>query len=313
MRPRAIPSGGTHNVLTSLYLIITLASFASAITRNGQNAARIPMSSLKTLYFKDGTMTYARRGKKLPQLQCIGNSKHLCDTYGPDIIMCKSAGDGAWRCEADLHPSVRLGSVEVSCEGWDHPDDEYVLRGSCLLEYNILPAYVDGNSSYLGNSSQSSIGSTFFFVAFFAVVGYIVYSFFRSLGISTPRAGAQPRTGGGWGNFGGWGPGGGGGGGHDNPPPPYQPYPKPSDGGSSGWRPGFWTGLGMGGLAAQAARSMFDSSPRQQQQANWGAPRRRTFLDDDDDGPVFRQRAGPSRAGPSETRRSMGFGGTRNR
>ena len=36
---------------------------------------------------------------------------------------------------------MRMGSIEVSCEGWDSPEDEYVLRGSCLLEYSILPAY----------------------------------------------------------------------------------------------------------------------------------------------------------------------------
>jgi hypothetical protein len=82
-----------------------------AATRSGgSSAARVPMSSIKTLYFKDGAKTLARRGTKLPQLKCVGNSKHLCDTYSPDIILCKSAGDGAWRVST-------LGEVVPFSEG----------------------------------------------------------------------------------------------------------------------------------------------------------------------------------------------------
>jgi hypothetical protein len=31
----------------------------------------------------------------------------------------------------------RLGSVTVACEGYDYPDDPYVLAGSCGLEYSL--------------------------------------------------------------------------------------------------------------------------------------------------------------------------------
>ncbi len=31
----------------------------------------------------------------------------------------------------------RLGSTTVSCEGYDHPDDPYVLAGSCAVEYTM--------------------------------------------------------------------------------------------------------------------------------------------------------------------------------
>lgn len=27
--------------------------------------------------------------------------------------------------------AYRFGKVEVVCEGFDHPDDPYILRGSC--------------------------------------------------------------------------------------------------------------------------------------------------------------------------------------
>ena len=78
-------------------LLLVVAALAAATRSGASSAARVPMSSLKTLYFKDGTKTLARRGKRMSQLKCIGNSKHLCDTYSPDIVMCKNAGDGAWR------------------------------------------------------------------------------------------------------------------------------------------------------------------------------------------------------------------------
>ena len=31
----------------------------------------------------------------------------------------------------------RLGSVTVACEGYDYPDDPYILAGSCGLEYSL--------------------------------------------------------------------------------------------------------------------------------------------------------------------------------
>ena len=31
----------------------------------------------------------------------------------------------------------RFGNVEVICEGYDYPDDPYILKGSCGLEYTL--------------------------------------------------------------------------------------------------------------------------------------------------------------------------------
>ena len=30
-----------------------------------------------------------------------------------------------------MDSKYRFGKIDVSCEGYDHPDDPYVLRGSC--------------------------------------------------------------------------------------------------------------------------------------------------------------------------------------
>lgn len=36
-----------------------------------------------------------------------------------------------WECKTDMDNSYRFGKVEVTCEGYDYPDDPYILRGSC--------------------------------------------------------------------------------------------------------------------------------------------------------------------------------------
>lgn len=197
-----------------------------------------------------------------------------------------------------------------------------------MLEYNILPAYAAGKSQLggrplwltrvtafadvhplagLSSTTFDSIVATLFFFAFFIVLAYIVYSFFKAVGGYSSR-GTNPARG--WGGWGGFGPGGGGGG---DAPPPYYPHQKPNDASSSAWRPGFWSGLAAGGLATHAANRLRQPAPA----SSWGAAeRRRAFFDDDDNQPMFRQAAaGPSRSrGPSsETRTSTNFGGTRNR
>jgi hypothetical protein len=36
-----------------------------------------------------------------------------------------------WECKADLNKAVKFGELKVSCEGYDYPNDEYILAGSC--------------------------------------------------------------------------------------------------------------------------------------------------------------------------------------
>lgn len=42
-----------------------------------------------------------------------------------------------WECKADMDNAYRFGRIEVSCEGFNHPDDAYILKGSCGLEYTL--------------------------------------------------------------------------------------------------------------------------------------------------------------------------------
>ena len=82
-------------------------------------------------------MTSARRSSPVPQLTCKGGP---CQ-YAPESAMCRNVGfdgqDVTWQCEAELPKGVKFGKVEVSCEGHSSRDDEYVLKGSCGLEYSL--------------------------------------------------------------------------------------------------------------------------------------------------------------------------------
>ena len=36
-----------------------------------------------------------------------------------------------WECKTDMDNKYRFGTIEVVCEGYDYPDDQYILKGSC--------------------------------------------------------------------------------------------------------------------------------------------------------------------------------------
>lgn len=42
-----------------------------------------------------------------------------------------------WKCHAEISDRVRFNHVEVICEGYDYPEDDYILLGSCGLEFTL--------------------------------------------------------------------------------------------------------------------------------------------------------------------------------
>uniref|UniRef100_A0A4X2KUM5 Store-operated calcium entry-associated regulatory factor n=1 Tax=Vombatus ursinus TaxID=29139 RepID=A0A4X2KUM5_VOMUR len=114
--------------------------------------------------------TTARRTAPIPQLQCLGGSAG-CPAHIPEIVQCRNKGwdgfDVQWECKAELDTSYRFGKTAVSCEGYDYPDDPYVLRGSCGLEFN-LELTEQGRKKYKdasggdANSHGNTYGSNYF-------------------------------------------------------------------------------------------------------------------------------------------------------
>ncbi|TNY20102.1 hypothetical protein DMC30DRAFT_352855, partial [Rhodotorula diobovata] len=277
------------------------------------------VSSLSALTLHKNKRTASRRTSPIPQLTCRGSP---CRTYQPDVVQCVAVGtDGAggleWKCEADLPRGVRFGEVQVGCEGWDGPDDAYVLRGSCGLEYELvraLSALEDGGGA-LADSHPSRLPAAFN-VVFAVLTAYVLLSFLLKLFRPAARRlfpgdGRSPGTGGG---------GGGPGGGHgpssrppppppSGPPPPYTPKPPtPHNDGGAAWRPGFWTGAAAG----WAANALMGAA----------RPRERERVEPLDYAAAFGEgrnlwRGGGGGAAPRRgwgggggMRRSAGFGGT---
>ncbi|KAK5866661.1 hypothetical protein PBY51_020833 [Eleginops maclovinus] len=97
------------------------------------------LRDVQTLTLYRGRYTTARRSSPVLQLQCVGGSAGC--RFSPDVVQCQNKGwdgvDVQWECKTDMDNAYRFGRIEVSCEGYSHPDDAHILRGSCGLEYTL--------------------------------------------------------------------------------------------------------------------------------------------------------------------------------
>jgi hypothetical protein len=127
-------------ILPALLSLLTTTTLAIGGPKKASNA--ILLSNVRSLTLRDGQETTHRRVSALPQLKCIGgNAKGL---YDVDVMRCKNSGseydaeDISWTCQASLPPEFKLGSTDVICEGYDSPEDPFVLKGSCAVEYRLV-------------------------------------------------------------------------------------------------------------------------------------------------------------------------------
>ncbi|XP_049628341.1 store-operated calcium entry-associated regulatory factor [Suncus etruscus] len=256
------------SVLISLLGLVLLAGPSWA----WNDPDRILLRDINALTLHYDRYTTSRRLNPIPQLKCVGGTAG-CDSYTPKVVQCQNKGwdgyDVQWECKTDLDIAYKFGKTTVSCEGYESSEDQYVLRGSCGLEYQL--DYTDhglkksreygkgyGFNSFsdyyhkLHSPGSSSISGLITVVVLLAIA-YGVYKMFLSDG--------------------------------QDPPPPYSehpPYsnhyqrftnsagpapagfkseftgPQPStfgfgsaftgQQGDANSGPGFWTGLGTGGI-----------------------------------------------------------------
>lgn len=227
---------------------------------------RILLRDVKVLTLYSDRYTTSRRLDPIPQLKCVGGTAG-CDAYTPKVVQCQNKGwdgyDVQWECKTDLDIAYKFGKTVVSCEGYESSEDQYVLRGSCGLEYNLdytelglkemrESAKHQGFSDYY-HKLYSSDSCGLVTIAVLFLLAFVVYKLFLSDGQGAPppysehppysqrftsAAGA--------------------------PPPGFKSeFTGPQNtgyGASSGFRstfggqgwersgPGFWSGLGAGGL-----------------------------------------------------------------
>ncbi|KAG0214109.1 hypothetical protein BGX28_002625 [Mortierella sp. GBA30] len=275
-------------------------------------------------------MTAGRRTSPVPQMSCIGGN--ACGEFEPDVVQCTNTGfDGSdvqWKCQADLPDNLRFGQLDVYCEGYNYPEDPYVLKGSCGLEYKLY--YTNARYSQEGSWKNPNVShwaskakrhswiETVYLWVWIGVVGFILYAFLRNC-FQRPMGGrgdAPPpyRASGGGGGGGGWGRGWG----------TNHPY-KSEDGSSEGFRPGFWSGLGLGGLATYLAtnrnreRDYAHRPAYMSTGSGWGtsySPSSSTSPYGSYSGGYAGPSSSSSSSSPSSsrpTRTATGFGGTRRR
>ncbi|KAI9331089.1 hypothetical protein BDR26DRAFT_922260 [Obelidium mucronatum] len=243
--------------------------------------------------------------------------------------------DVQWECKADLEDLYRFGTTDVSCEGYAHKNDKYILAGSCGVEYTLY--LTEKGKQYNKNKNRNTYDSRERFdsyqndyeperpsmvskLVWMVVAGIFLYSMYTSCiqaaaGGRRNNGGAGARNtgssgtggggGGGSGGFGGgpgFGGGGSGGGGSCNDPPMNS---RPQTQG-----PGFWSGLGLGSLLGSMMNRPRYNTYNAYGGGGFGA------------GPSMRQRppvyrsssssSSSSSSGPS-TRTASGFGGTNRR
>jgi len=199
---------------------------------------KVKLKDVEVLTLVEGRMTTGRRSSPVPQFTCIGGS---CNAFTPNIIQCYNRGsdgvDVQWECKAEMDNNYRFGKVEVTCEGYDYPDDPYILAGSCGLEYTIERMDGSGGKSWgreektsKYNTKQSSNGfGTWMFIG---VVGVVLYAFYKTCIAPNEHVNARSRTSD---DFSGRPP----------PPPPgfrQDYYPNSGSGGSGGGGGGFFGG-----------------------------------------------------------------------
>ena len=219
-----------------LVFVILLAATETSARRFSKDKDAVRLESIKALTFQKDKDTTHRRVSALPQLSCIGGSG--CQYFQPESVRCVNSGSSydassiEWTCTASLPPEVKLGSTDVVCEGYDNPDDDYVLKGSCALEYRLLLTDIgvekfgkQSNTRWFGDDDGGNgeggngfLAPALFWLLFCSVAGWILYSLWRNT-FHPERNHGGPRNP----NRGGWG-GGWDDDGNDDPPPPYSPF-----------------------------------------------------------------------------------------
>lgn len=230
--------------ISLINVLLTLLQISVATKADNDNA--ILLSKVRTLTLRNDAITSHRRAPSKPQLTCKGPG---CAFYEVDILRCKNQGSSydleniEWSCTANLPIEFKLGSTDVSCEGFANRHDKYVLKGSCGVEYRLLLTDIGeekfGKQIWQHYGEKGTFPRTLFALIFFAILAWILYSIFKALAI-----GNWHRN---FGNF--WGGGGNDGGDPWDSAHPYNNRWFTRRRQQTGWTPGFWSGA-LGGAAA---------------------------------------------------------------
>jgi hypothetical protein len=220
-------SYGLYCRFGALLLVLVIVCCWSSADAWSQKGVRLTDIQVLTLHSDRKT----KGSKPIDQLRCVGGSAASSRFY-PDVVQCVNVGtdgvDVQWKCEADMPKQIKFGRLEVSCEGLTHPNDPYVVKGSCGLEYTLESS---GHDSY--KPSGGSYSAAMVLAVFFGV--FVLYVCCRTDHTSrtapypdASRPGPSFNT-------------------RSSAPPPGFKTTYTGDTGSATDGPGFWSGMMAGG------------------------------------------------------------------
>ncbi|KAM7435532.1 Store-operated calcium entry-associated regulatory factor [Porites harrisoni] len=256
-----------------LWIIFLFGSHLITAALGWGSSDKIKLTDVNVITLQQGRMTNSRRTHPVPQLQCVGGTAG-CSAFTPRVVQCYNRGsdgyDVQWECKADMDSSYRFGDIAVNCEGYNYPDDPYILKGSCGLEYTIDVVDGGNNYHYSGHRdhghhgyshnyySRRHSGSWIGTIIMWAIIALIAYYIYQHW---TGNNAGHTQTPGGYSQS-------------TSPPPPgFRPeytmpgsehtttYATPTSAGTGG---GFWSGAATGGLLGY----LFGSSGHRNQYYN---------------------------------------------
>ena len=122
--------GITTSVLVNLSIVLALLLHCC----EGRHYRRVLLDDVTRLSLNSATQI-VRYNQVVSQMICVAGP----EAHRPSVMHCeREAPDCEWVCDANLHPNYRLGVVRIVCEGYDSPEDRYVVEGSCGAAYTYM-------------------------------------------------------------------------------------------------------------------------------------------------------------------------------
>ena len=171
-----------HNM--KFYTVLAIFAMVMTETALANQGTSVPLTSVKTLVLQEGRMTEGRRNLPIPQLNC----KEWNCSNQPSTVKCTNDGwdgkDVTWRCEADLANHLKFGKLDVSCEGYEYPEDPNILAGSCGLSYTLEQQMRVSAPVYSGGGGGGGSGGTDFVGFSCALLAICVFPFIVTSALS---------------------------------------------------------------------------------------------------------------------------------
>jgi hypothetical protein len=171
-----------------LYLTLVTLSTLSWPATCLQVSDSVLLTNVKTLTLRKDAKTSHRRVPAIPQLKCVGGNG--CGHYEVDVMRCRNQGsdyndgDVQWTCTASLPEEFKLGVTDVICEGYHTPQDPYILKGSCGVEYKLMLT-AKGEEKY--GKSDDVIDEVGLSVMWIKIIVLVIASLIVSGGIDDVR------------------------------------------------------------------------------------------------------------------------------